>query len=471
MTLAQNHLPLLSGNKILTLFLALFFAVSCGAKPPQKGKIDAENTPIVIDSNSISNKILAIEKSIIESEKNRISDSITNSLIKKDEIELIDSVVEIKESNIKPIVEEVPDFVKNDFINLALILPFNTSQVPLNYSIFNIDSNKTLDDRTKMAMEFYHGFKLAYNKYKKSGLKANLFVLDDSNDEEKLKKLLTDRPFPYVDLVVGPVFNKNIKIMANYCKENRIPMISPLSSSSNAIENNPYYYMANTPNEAYYENIIKFIKEKYADTPIDAIYDPNDSLGNVALNYISKAITLNKIAFKIGKTDSTSSWYNKPKGEKRLVLITSYKETFTNYLVGRLEDEQADLQIIGMPNWNKMKGLDFGTNYPHDVYLFSNNTTKDKAIQDQLAQKYEITYARSITDNVYQAYDLFSYIFELYQESDLLHANQIIQNFNNSSLFKYKFVPMYNENHEVKYMYNSSIELLKLSTFGFTKVN
>jgi hypothetical protein len=478
MTLAQSRQLLLNGNKsiLLIVFLQVVF-FSCKAKPPQKSNDSTEITPIVVDTSSISSKIKSIEKSILENEKKRISDSITHALIQNEDFQ---SIIETSKPQTEPLKDTISESQNNhtfiapkpsgEFLNIALLLPFNNAQVPLNYSLFNIDTNKVLDDRTKMALEYYHGFKMAYNYHKKLGLKANIFVLDDNNNENKLNQLLFDRPFPYVDVIVGPVYNKNLKIMADYAKKYNIPIVSPLSSATYNTNNNPYYFIANTPNEGYFKYSADFIAKEFPNIPIDIIYDPSDSLGNIALEFFEKQLALRKIPFKIGKTDSIINWYNVTDGIERVVIIPSYKESFAKYITGRLEDEKLKLHIIGMQTWSKMKGLDFGDNYPHNVYVTSGSYIQNKSTLEQINNKYESLYHRSATDYVYQGYDLFNYLFSLYRNHDLYNAEPSSTLLNNSIMYNYNFIPMKNNLEGISYYYNGEINLLKLGTFGFTKV-
>lgn len=474
MTSALSHRLLLNGNKyflfIAILHLTLF---SCRAKPPQRSADTTDIVPIVLDTNSISSKILAIEKSISEHDKKRISDSITKALLHSDEFEdiaaevdtIINNIPADSSENIAPVLKP-----RGEFLNIALILPFNNAQVPLNYSLFNIDTNKVLDDRTKMALEYYHGFKLAYNVHKTLGLKANIYVLDDNNDEYKLNQLLLDRPFPYVDVIVGPIYNKNLKIMADYAQKNNIPIISPLSNVTYNTHNNPNYFIANTPNEGFYKFTSQYISKHYPNMPIDIIFDPSDSLGNVATSYFADNLNTNKIPFKIGKTDSVVNWYNVTDGTERLVIIPSYKESFAKYIVGRLEDENLKLHIIGMPTWTKMKGLDFGDNYPHEVLVTSATNIQSKSYLDQINSKYSTLYNRTATDYVYQGYDLFNYIFSIYKNHDLysdIPSNSLL---NNNLMYNYNFIPMLDSNENIDYYYNGYINMMKLGNFGFYKV-
>ncbi len=479
MTLALSHQPLSNGNKsFLLIVLLLIILFSCKAKPPQKSPNSTEITPIVLDTSSISSKIMAIEKSILENEKKRISDSISNTLLLNEDFQTSEKMpIPPSLNDIDTIAVQHNDDLqikakpRGDFLNIALILPFNNAQVPLNYSLFNIDTNKVLDDRTKMALEYYHGFKMAYNHHKKLGLKANIYVLDDNNDENKINQLLEDRPFPYVDIIVGPVYNKNLKIMADYALKNNIPIISPLSSVTYNTKSNPYYFIANTPNEGYFKFATDFISTDFQNLPIDIIYDPVDSLGNIALDYFSKHLNVRKIPFKIGKTDSVSTWYNVTDGTERVVIIPSFKESFAKYIVGRLEDQKLNLHIVGMHTWYKMKGLDFGDNYPHEVFVTSGTYTSNKSLLESINTKYSTLYNKSATDYVYQGYDLFNYIFSLYVNNDLYSPTPSSSLLNNSIMYNYDFVPMMEGADSINFYYNENITLLKLGTFGFSKVS
>ena len=122
---------------------------------------------------------------------------------------------------------------------------------------------------SKMAIEFYQGFTLALDEVDQNSIQADIFVFDTKNSPSTTRKILNANDFPDMDIIIGPIFNKNLRIAAEYCKHNKIPMISPLSSSSSVTNQNPYYHSANGTSQSHYEALAHHITKKF---PNDRLY-------------------------------------------------------------------------------------------------------------------------------------------------------------------------------------------------------
>ena len=89
---------------------------------------------------------------------------------------------------------------------------------------------------------FYQGFMLAVDSLKQQGLSINLHVFDTQNDTARIKEILNFPEFENNDLIIGPMYNHEVKLVSEYSKENQIKMISPLSDNLNLVNENPYLF-------------------------------------------------------------------------------------------------------------------------------------------------------------------------------------------------------------------------------------
>lgn len=97
---------------------------------------------------------------------------------------------------------------------IALLLPFKTQE--------------TGSAVGEAIMDYYQGFSLAMKELEEDGFRAKVYVYDTDKDSMALDRLLTKSELKNMDLIVGPVYENEMKKTEVFCIENNILLISPL---------------------------------------------------------------------------------------------------------------------------------------------------------------------------------------------------------------------------------------------------
>jgi LysM repeat protein len=125
---------------------------------------------------------------------------------------------------------------------IALLLPYNADKTEINPAKMR-------------TIEFYEGFLLAADSLRNMGYSTELFVRDIGDDVAVLQKILrTDPELKEVDLIIGGVFNEQIKLIADFAKTNKIKYVIPFSSRNDEVLNNAYVFQVNAPQNYLYAN-------------------------------------------------------------------------------------------------------------------------------------------------------------------------------------------------------------------------
>ncbi|MFT6246767.1 MAG: LysM repeat protein, partial [Crocinitomicaceae bacterium] len=95
---------------------------------------------------------------------------------------------------------------------------------------------------SSVATQYYMGASMALDSLKAMGLNADVHFFDSKNDSAAVQALVNGSEFLDVDLVIGPFFPKTQAIVAEYCKNNKIRMVCPVSSESKLLEKNRLVY-------------------------------------------------------------------------------------------------------------------------------------------------------------------------------------------------------------------------------------
>ena len=180
------------------------------------------------------------------------------------------------------------------FINVGVLFPFNVGE---------IDTDK----RTKQnqyALDMYEGIKLAKSTLQKEGVIINLYAFDVDNKTEAVTELLQNNQFNLMDLYIGPLHNETNKIVANYCNQNKVPLVNPFATNKELLNNQPYVYLARPSVEMKAAKVAIFAQNNCLSTSKNvgvfyAANKPDSILAVTYANYIQslgyQVVTLSKL--------------------------------------------------------------------------------------------------------------------------------------------------------------------------------
>lgn len=433
--------------KNLLLIICLFFLIACN--PSKKTTSSEVLMPV-------------LEKPIENVKKDTIVQH-----VKKDTV-----IQEKKESS------KVEKAVKKDIYNIAVILPFDVDQVPLDYSPFRLDSNKILSENTKFALEFYMGLKTAIENNTPEGLKANFYVLDDAQFSEKTDELLNERPFPDVDIIIGPNYEKGLNKILAFAQKKNIPVFFP--GAYYFPQSSPLLYSLLPTEEIHYQHILLEIHKKNPGKTVDVIYD-NDETAQESIKKVRAAqsfikkdlnidIPINEIPFKVGVTDviPSGNWSFASDSLSHSVIVASNKDNFVRYLLGRMVFIKNPLTVYGLSAWSKMKVLDINDEFKHQLYITNTTPTVVSQKDNSFAKIYEEEFYKDPTENAYLGYDAGKFITELVKNGFLL--SDISEKKISTSAYKFNFQAVKNLQGQILFYSNKQLGWMQLLNLKFVPI-
>ncbi|MCK6649751.1 MAG: LysM peptidoglycan-binding domain-containing protein, partial [Bacteroidia bacterium] len=128
-----------------------------------------------------------------------------------------------------------------DEYNIAFFLPFHADESNAIEIEKLVKGEEHFSNKTKVALEFYEGAKLAIDSLKKEKLNAKIFVYDvDDKDSLGVLNLLKKPELASMDLIIGPLYGSSFMPVAKFAKENEIPIVSPFTQVNKILFENPY---------------------------------------------------------------------------------------------------------------------------------------------------------------------------------------------------------------------------------------
>ena len=168
---AQNHQPLLSGNKWLLYLWITLVAAAC------------------------SPKLQPVQAPVKPAEK---------------------PVVKVPEPPVKAV---------SKVATIALLLPFELDYLKTGYSTSALK-------QANIAVDYYQGFKMALDSLTAQGYNYRLLVYDTRDLPSQSHSLAYNPDIRASDLIVGPVFPEGLKAFTSVLTSARKPILSPLAASA-----------------------------------------------------------------------------------------------------------------------------------------------------------------------------------------------------------------------------------------------
>lgn len=441
-TSAPNHLQPLNGNKTILIALVMGFTLSsCGLLQTLFG----EPTPVMVEK---------------ESEE---SDS---SLIV---IAPVDTIGDKEEKEEKP--SKPGKWAKKDSYTLSLIMPFHLDETELRTVLGeeNITGMQNL-----ASLEFYEGALMASEVLERMGIRLKINVYDDLRDEGKLLDILTT--MPKSDVVIGPVFTRELAVAAEWAMQNETFVVSPFSPSSNITRQNPYFIMANTTLQTQMEELIATVNEN-TDNLNWIVVGRADSDSMLIATFEAAYLKTGKNSYQpslkvVYDTDDIQDALIQ--GKNNFIFLASIDELFVNAAMRKVSllADRYDLEIGGLSPLLDMESLSLDYfeklkfHYPTAYWV---NPLSPK--RSKFKEAFMDTYNAAPTDYTLLGYDLTLYIGYLLQAGGpFLPTGFKLPPPTADMLYRYEFAPMAIDS-ATDFYENKNVSILRFDNYRFERIN
>lgn len=232
--------------------------------------------------------------------------------------------------------------------------------------------------KTFRALNFHHGMIMAIDSLQKAGLNLNVKVYDTKSDTAVINKILNASAFSGVDLILGPIYVKEIKVVSKFAKKHKIQMVCPVPVSNKALFQNPYVskltaskytqveFLANYIAKNYNNENVILVRNKYNKT--DEIYFQlfKKTYAQSVQQYTTRTSDSVKVAIGVGK--SSKLIYVQQQmvdGKKNIIVDLSTDLGHVSNLITKLTTtmnsnpyNRYEIALFGMEDWQTYETID-----------------------------------------------------------------------------------------------------------------
>ncbi len=197
--------------------------------------------------------------------------SLSKQPIYQQDARLFDELIERFQFNRSEFVSTTkPLSIKKDKYRVSLLFPFLAS---------SLDASPATKPN-QFVIDLYEGMKMAVDTLAKQGIQVDLLAYDTERNTETLRKLLATDELKSTDLIVGPLFAEEARMVQEFSMTNQINMINPVSNNSGFLGQNPFALLYQPSFETLgtraAEMVAKKVRNKntivfFGDTPKDSI--------------------------------------------------------------------------------------------------------------------------------------------------------------------------------------------------------
>lgn len=300
---------------------------------------------------------------------------------------------------------------------VSIILPFNSAK-----STQNVNVN---------FMDFYSGALLAFKDFQKeTGIKYFKLNPIDLSAYNSAWELLSSGVLDKSEIIIGPVYDKNLSAVAQYAMSKRIPIVSPMDTKAeHLVDNNPFFFQYPVSEGVTQSSVVNKIASS---SPQDSIkthlyFERGTSKSPIVTSVISdlnnRNVLLDTLSYGIleGRGIDTIMLKQMDTLHLNRIIVASESEAFVSDVLRNLlllkRVNNIKLEVYGRPRWKNFEIIELEYFHLLNIHLslqyhidYNNIKTRE------FITEYIQCFKAEPSPFSFQGYDILTYFFSVLNE-------------------------------------------------------
>lgn len=297
-----------------------------------------------------------------------LATALSQSVSNPDDKEQLEKIID--QFNLKKgdFIPEAPKTVHKDRYAVSVLLPF----------MVNTLEPTPGRKRNQVVLDFYQGMQMAVDSLTKAGVNISLRAYDSERSVDKIRKLLETQEFKNTDLIVGPFYPEENKVVQDFSTNYKVNTIHPFSNSTDIIGINPHAYLFQPSAETLGRKSAEYLAARDKEKHCMIFYGTGKKDSVMAANFTHQAI-------EKGMTILASERISKEETQKITDILATptefdefrYPKEFTlkkdsiscifvasddpliyTKVVGAVETRGDSVMVVGSENWLDDNAID-----------------------------------------------------------------------------------------------------------------
>ena len=270
-------------------------------------------------------------------------------------------VIPYPNSKVEPAAKVVPGKLvdKKTSIRLGVMLPLH---------------NDNGDGRRMV--EYYRGVLMAVDSLKHTGMSVDVFAWNVSEDAN-ITKFLNDKNASTCDIIIGPLYSKQVAPLASFASKHDIKVLIPFSINAPELFNNSNLFQVyQSPTDINEATIDKFL-QRFAEynTVIIDCNDTTSKKGVFTMGLRRRMETMGR-EYNITNLKSSEPYFAKAfsKNKPNVVILNTGRSPELNLAFAKLNNfsvnnPDVDITMFGYTEWMMYTKYDIDNYYKYNVYI------------------------------------------------------------------------------------------------------
>jgi LysM repeat protein len=333
-----------------------------------------------------------------------------------------------------PRIDSDFQFQKKNNLRIAVLLPIEYGKSTRN------------NGKTRAAIQFYAGVKMAIDTLGKMGLNARVTLFDTRSDSATTVAVLEQMNASQWDLVIGPLFHTPAQLVANWAKQNRVPLLLPTPMSPALLKMNPYVYMSIPTDNRIMEGMAQHIVQRHAKDNIILI---KSGLAEDEQNYETLKNTINGLLGSGAYRQSVKEISGKAnlqtafvRGMRNIYIlpsknknhVTDFWKAFVSFQLRNSDGNNPNIVLYGLREWEEWKDITVEQKSMVNFhYASATSWITTSGGFANFARQFRARYMSEPERLSVQGYDATHYFIRNYFMKNTTNYKAVINNFNYQS--------------------------------------
>lgn len=347
--------------------------------------------------------------------------ALTKSVANPDDKKMLEDLVDKFRLKRADFIPEAPKTVFKERYAVSLMLPFMVS------TLEPTPGRK----RNQLVLDFYEGAKLAVDTLAKQKIDISLRAYDTERNLEKIKRILATEELKNTDLILGPIFPEENKIVQDFSVTQKINVFHPFSNNTELIGLNPHAFLFQPSAEVLGKKSADYMADHARGKKTMVFYGTGKKDSVLAANYtqqarerglrlLSAVRISNKETKKISDILATATEYDEFKYPSQFTLrkdsvhgifVASDDPLIYTKVVGAVEMRGDSVLVIGSENWLDDNAIDLEKYQTLKIALASPNYWDVKRPHYKaFEKKFLRTHGRVATNVARMGYELMLFV-------------------------------------------------------------
>ena len=256
-----------------------------------------------------------------------------------------------------------------------------------------------VDGDGRRMVEYYRGMLMACDSLRRAGISADIHAWNVSIDADICQTLLQEGASD-CDIIFGPLYTKQVKPLAEFCRAYDIRMVIPFSIGGDEVNHYPQIFQVYQDAEHQTQDAVNAFMERFPNNHVVFI-DCNDSTSRKGIftTALRKQLEEKKLSYNITNLNTSDDLFQKAfnRSKTNVVVVNTGRSPELNQTLAKLDrlrsrDAGVALALFGYTDWLMYTKVYADYFHRYDTYIptnfFYNASSKSTQALEQNYKKW-----------------------------------------------------------------------------------